>query len=67
MNDTNGLVKALIYIAFVLVGLIGLSVVVGLLRDNLDPSGTVTALSAVVGGIVTGLLIRDKRRGDGDE
>lgn len=56
--------------AFVVVTVLGLLVavvVVGLLRDNLDPTGVATVLGTLFSGIVVGAIVRGRESGGGDQ
>lgn len=59
----SSLVAALLVI---LVALIAAAVIVGLVRNNLDPLGVVTVLSTLISGAAVGLNLKGRGNGDGE-
>lgn len=61
--------KAVTALVFVIVGLLGIVVVVGLAQRILDATGVAVALSTLLSGIVVGVIMRDRAKppsGGGD-
>lgn len=50
--------KLVFGVLYVLVGLLALVVIVGVIRGDIEPTGTATILGGVVGTIVGALLIK---------
>lgn len=57
--------KALTALVFLLVSFLGIVIIVGLARAELDTSGIAVALSSVITGLVGGAILRGKS-GDKD-
>lgn len=54
--------KAVTALAFLIAGLIGIVVIVGLAQRILDATGVVLALSTVLTGLVGGAYMRDRSK-----
>lgn len=54
--------KAVTALVFVIVGLLGIVVVVGLAQKILDATGVAVALSTLLSGVVVGVLMRDRTK-----
>ncbi|MDR7253698.1 putative membrane protein [Nocardioides sp. BE266] len=54
--------KAMTALAFLIAGLIGIVIVVGLAQKILDATGVVLALSTVLTGLVAGVAMRDRTK-----
>lgn len=59
--------KAMTALAFLIAGLIGIVVVVGLAQRILDATGVVLALSTVLTGLIGGVVMRDRTKGGDDQ
>lgn len=57
--------KVVLALAIFFAGLIGMVVIVGLLQQKLDPTGTATLLGGIFMGIMSGVLLR--RKGDSSD
>jgi len=60
------LAKAMVALAFIIVGLLCVVVVVGLFQGALEITGTATMLSGLLGAMVSGFILRSKGGGDDD-
>lgn len=60
------LTKALVALAFVVVGLLCIVVLVGLFQGALDVTGTATMLSGLLGAMISGFILRSKGGGNDD-
>lgn len=54
--------KAMTALAFLIAGLIGIVIVVGLAQRILDATGVVLALSTVLTGLVAGVAMKDRTK-----
>lgn len=54
--------KAVTALVFVIVGLLGIVVVVGLAQKILDATGVAVALSTLLSGIIVGGFMRDRTK-----
>lgn len=51
-------------LAFLIATLLAIVVLIGIAQKSLDVPGTVVALSAVLTGIVSSVVLRERKRGD---
>lgn len=59
--------KAFVALAYVVVGLIAITLFVSLIRDKVDGTGVIVSLSAVLTGLIGGMVMREAKKKDDDE
>lgn len=63
LQGSSVITKTLTAVVFLIAGLLAVVIVVGLARDQLDPTGVAAILASALSGLVGGILLRERSKG----